>query len=384
VPADKLHITLAGRELVVEAGTTAGDAIDDKSAVAVRGGSLRDLAYPLADGDAVEPVAAASYDGLMIMRHSAAHVLAQAVQELFPDAKLGIGPPVENGFYYDFDVRQPFSPEDLKAIEQKMRQIVRQGQRFRRRVVSEEAAMAELAGQHQPELILFSATYDSRDIAGRLSGKLGATLMANATDLLGPDYAQTQIFGGTQIVDVTLSGPDPKLVITRPKSFEPSPSGGGAATVVQVDVAVPDEAKTSRRVERHEQAASGPKLEAAKVVVAGGRGLQDASNFKLLEELARAIPGAAVGASRAIVDSGWVPYALQVGQTGKTVSPEVYIAVGISGATQHLVGMKNSKRIIAVNKDKDAPIFQYADLGIVGDALKVIPQIIEAINATKG
>jgi electron transfer flavoprotein alpha subunit len=245
-------------------------------------------------------------------------------------------------------------------------------------------ALAELAGQHQPELILFSATYDSRDIAGRLSGKLGATLMANATDLLGPDYAQTQIFGGTQIVDVTLSGPDPKLVITRPKSFEPSPSGGGAATVVQVDVAVPDEAKTCRRVERHEQAASGPKLEAAKVVVAGGRGLQDASNFKLLEELARAIPGAAVGASRAIVDSGWVPYALQVGQTGKTVSPEVYIAVGISGATQHLVGMKNSKRIIAVNKDKDAPIFQYADLGIVGDALKVIPQIIEAINATKG
>ena len=155
MPADKLHITLAGRELVVEAGTTAGDAIDDKSAVAARvGGSLRDLAYPLADGDAVEPVAAASDDGLMIMRHSAAHVLAQAVQELFPDAKLGIGPPVENGFYYDFDVRQPFSPEDLRAIEQKMRQIVRQGQRFQRRVVSEEAARAELAGQpYKLELI---------------------------------------------------------------------------------------------------------------------------------------------------------------------------------------------------------------------------------------
>jgi len=148
VPADKLHITLAGRELVVEAGTTAGGAIDDRMAVAARvNGSLRDLACPLADGDAVEPVAAASDDGLMIMRHSAAHVLAQAVQELFPDARLGIGPPIENGFYYDFDVREPFGPGDLKAIEQKMRQIVRQGQRFQRRVVSEEAARAELAGE---------------------------------------------------------------------------------------------------------------------------------------------------------------------------------------------------------------------------------------------
>jgi threonyl-tRNA synthetase len=146
VPADKLHVTLAGRELVVEAGTTAGGAIGDEQAIAARvSGQLRDLAHPLADGDAVEAVAAASDDGLAIMRHSAAHVLAQAVQELFPDAKLGIGPPVENGFYYDFDVRQPFSPEDLKAIEQKMRQIVRQGQRFRRRVVSEDAARAELA-----------------------------------------------------------------------------------------------------------------------------------------------------------------------------------------------------------------------------------------------
>jgi threonyl-tRNA synthetase len=146
VPADKLHVTLAGRELVVEAGTTAGGAIGDEPAIAARvSGQLRDLAHPLADGDAVEAVAAASDDGLAIMRHSAAHVLAQAVQELFPDAKLGIGPPVENGFYYDFDVRQPFSPEDLKAIEQKMRQIVRQGQRFRRRVVSEDAARAELA-----------------------------------------------------------------------------------------------------------------------------------------------------------------------------------------------------------------------------------------------
>jgi electron transfer flavoprotein alpha subunit len=119
------------------------------------------------------------------------------------------------------------------------------------------------------------------------------------------------------------------------------------------------------------------------VVIAGGRGLQDPANFRLLEELAEAIGNAAVGATRAVVDAGWVPYALQIGQTGKTVSPEVYIAVGISGATQHLVGMKGSRRIIAINKDRDAPIFQYADLGIVGDALKVLPQLTEAIRARR-
>jgi electron transfer flavoprotein alpha subunit len=245
-------------------------------------------------------------------------------------------------------------------------------------------ALHELVNEHQPELIMFSATYDSRDVAGRLQAMSGSTLMANATDVLGTDYAQTQILGGTQIVDVTLSGPDPKLVIVRPKSFAAEPSGGGAANVVAVDVQVPEDLKKCRRVERHEQAATGPKMEEAKVIIAGGRGLQDPANFKLLEELAGAIGGAAVGASRAVVDSGWVPYAMQIGQTGKTVSPEVYIAVGISGAIQHLVGMKTSKRIIAFNKDKDAPIFQYADLGVVGDALKVIPQVTEAIRARKG
>jgi threonyl-tRNA synthetase len=157
VPADKLQITLAGREHVVEAGTTAGQALaheihngtpPDQAVVAARvNGELRDLARPLADSDAVEPVTIDSPDGLAIMRHSAAHVLAQAVQDLFPEAKLGIGPPIENGFYYDFDVPSAFGPEDLKAIEQKMRQLVKQGQLFSRRVVTDPEARAELAGE---------------------------------------------------------------------------------------------------------------------------------------------------------------------------------------------------------------------------------------------
>ena len=163
VSAQQLHITLAGREHVVDAGTTAGDALQPggpaagprSTVIAARvNGELRDLAVPLAEGDAVEPVEVGSDDGRSIMRHSTAHVMAQAVQELFPEAKLGIGPPIENGFYYDFDVAAPFGPEDLKAIEQRMRQIVKQGQRFSRREVSDEQARKELAGEpYKLELI---------------------------------------------------------------------------------------------------------------------------------------------------------------------------------------------------------------------------------------
>jgi electron transfer flavoprotein alpha subunit len=242
-------------------------------------------------------------------------------------------------------------------------------------------ALHQLQQQHSPDLILFSMTYDSRDIAGRLSAKTGSPLMSNVTDILGPTKARTAIFGGTTFVDVELQSP--ALLVVRPKSFVAEPSGG-QAEVTPVDVEIPDSAKKAKRVERHEEEASGPKLEEAPVIIAGGRGLQGADNFRLLEELAAAIGNAAVGATRAVVDAGWVPYSMQIGQTGKTVKPGVYIAVGISGATQHIVGMKGAKKIIAINKDEDAPIFQIADLGIVGDALKILPQVTEEVKARKG
>jgi electron transfer flavoprotein alpha subunit len=242
-------------------------------------------------------------------------------------------------------------------------------------------AIAELAGDNPPDLIIFATNYDSRDIAGRLSAKLDATLVGNVVDLPAANVARTAIFGGSMFVDTELKGTT-SIVLVRPKSFAPEPSGG-EATVIPVEAEISDDLKRSKRLERHEEQASGPKLEDAPVVISGGRGLQEPDNFKLLDDLAAAIGNTAVGATRAVVDSGWVPYAYQIGQTGKTVKPSVYLAFGISGATQHIVGMKGSKKIIAINKDEEAPIFGLADLGIVGDALKILPQLIEEVKKRK-
>jgi len=244
-------------------------------------------------------------------------------------------------------------------------------------------ALHTLIQEHAPDLILFATTYASRDVAGRLQAKTGTALMSNAIDVTATDRARTQIAGGTLFVDVDLEGRAPKLVLVRPKSFA-AEAVGGTAELVPVDVEVPDALRTARRVERHEESASGPKLEEAKVVISGGRGLQDASNFALLDQLAGVLGNAAVGASRAVVDAGWVPYSYQVGQTGKTVKPDVYIAVGISGALQHVVGMKGAKRIVAINKDPDAPIFRLADLGVVADALQFLPALIDEVRSRKG
>lgn len=244
--------------------------------------------------------------------------------------------------------------------------------------------LTDLIVEHDPQVILFSTSYDARDVAGHLQAKLGVTLMANASGVAGEDQASADIQGGQKIAHVQLDGESPRLVLVRPKSVVAEPNGGDAAAVEAIAVDVPDELKKVKIVERHEEAASGPRLEQAKVVVAGGRGLKESSNFALLDALAAAIGDTAVGASRAAVDSGWVPYSYQIGQTGKTVAPEVYIAVGISGAIQHLVGMKPAKRVVAINKDADAPIFQFADLGVVGDLFQIVPALTEEVAKRKG
>jgi electron transfer flavoprotein alpha subunit len=243
------------------------------------------------------------------------------------------------------------------------------------------AAAVEAGGG--PDAILFPATYDGRDIAGRLSVKLDRPVLTNVVGLTAADgglVSQHAIFGGSQMLSARFTGEGPQIFVVRAKSFAAEPSGGSPAAVVAAPV--PDTGATSaaKIVARHVEERTGPKLDEANVVVSGGRGLGEKDQYALIEELATLLHGAA-GASRAIVDAGWVPYSHQVGQTGKTVKPTVYVACGISGATQHLVGMKNSKNIVAINKDQDAPIFSVADLGIVGDVHKVLPQLIEALKS---
>ncbi|MDH3499043.1 MAG: electron transfer flavoprotein subunit alpha/FixB family protein, partial [Acidimicrobiia bacterium] len=242
------------------------------------------------------------------------------------------------------------------------------------------AAIAELAAEHNPDLILFALTYTDRDVAGRLSARLGKTVISNVTDISVTDGVTTtnEIFGGTTLVQTNFSEGAPYLVIARPKSFTPEPMGGSAPAVT--DVALPDTGRSAsaRVAEQIAEKAEGPQLEDAAVIVSGGRGLGDAEKYALVEAVAEPLR-AATGATRAIVDAGWVPYAKQVGQTGKTVKPDVYIACGVSGAMQHLVGMKDSKVIIAINKDPEAPIFSVADLGVVGDVHKVLPKLAEEL-----
>ena len=245
------------------------------------------------------------------------------------------------------------------------------------------AALAALvASVGAPDAIFIPTSYDGRDIAGRLSARLDRPILTNVTGLSDDGGLVTEhpIFGGTQTVKARFTGDGPGLFIIRAKSFAAEASGGAAASVVAAPAGDVGSTGTATIAATHVEERVGPKLEEAAVVVSGGRGLGEADKYALIEEIAKLLKGAA-GASRAIVDAGWVPYSHQVGQTGKTVKPTVYIACGISGATQHMVGMKGSKNIVAINKDPDAPIFQIADFGIVGDVHKVLPALIAALKA---
>jgi electron transfer flavoprotein alpha subunit len=245
------------------------------------------------------------------------------------------------------------------------------------------AAIAAAVPTAAPDAIVFGTSYMARDVVGRLSVKLDRTVLTNGVDLAldGDQLAVTEpVFGGTTNVVTKFTGQGPALVLIRPKSFAAEESGGGPATVAALDVPDVGASAGARITERHVEEREGPQLEDAEIVVSGGRGLGEAEKYSMIEQLAKLLGGAA-GASRAIVDAGWVPYSHQVGQTGKVVKPNVYIAAGISGATQHMVGMKGSKNIIAINKDAEAPIFSISDLGIIGDVNKVIPALIEALKA---
>jgi electron transfer flavoprotein alpha subunit len=246
------------------------------------------------------------------------------------------------------------------------------------------ATMEALVKKSPPDLILFGFSYDSREVAGRLAAALGVGMVSNAMDVAasgGGFTASVPYFGGAKVATMKVLH-KPGIVLLRPKSVEAA-EAGGTAQVEKIEAVTGDLSRAAKIVERVVEAGEKVKLEEATIVVSGGRGMQGPENFPLLEQLADAL-GAAVGASRAVVDAGWVPYSMQVGQTGKSVRPTVYIACGISGAMQHTVGMKNSKYIVAINKDAEAPILKMADLGVVGDALKLVPKLTEAVKARKG
>jgi electron transfer flavoprotein alpha subunit len=245
------------------------------------------------------------------------------------------------------------------------------------------AALASAAAGTEPVAVLVGTSLESREAAARLAIRLGGAYLSDAVGVSSDDgiTVTQQAFGGAYTV-VSAAGRGIPIISLRPHSVEGS-APAGAGTLSALDISG-DTAPTSRITARHEQAekSSRPDLQAAEVVVSGGRGLGSAERFALVEQLADAF-GAAVGASRAAVDAGYVPQSYQVGQTGVTVSPNLYIAVGISGAIQHKAGMQTAKTIVAINKDADAPIFEVADFGIVGDLFTVVPQLIEAVSARK-
>ncbi len=240
--------------------------------------------------------------------------------------------------------------------------------------------LAKLAQDKGAAAVLVSATAENKEIAGRTAVKLGSGVLTDVVDVNAEVVAEHSIFGGATITHARVRTGVP-VVAVRPNSV-PAEAASGAAAEEQVSVEVSDAARTAKVVERvNEEQGERPELTEAAIVVSGGRGV-GSDDFSVVENLADSL-GAAVGASRAAVDSGWYPNQFQVGQTGKTVSPNLYVALGISGAIQHRAGMQTAKNIVAINKDPEAPIFELADYGVVGDLHAVAPQLTEEINKRK-
>lgn len=248
-------------------------------------------------------------------------------------------------------------------------------------VAPKATVLAELVKRVQPAAVLLASAQEGKEIAARLAVKLENGILTDVVGLDADGTATQVAFAGSTIVKAKVTKGLP-LVTVRPNSVTPAPAAATPA-IEQLTVSVTDTDKLATVVERvAEQKGSRPELTEAGVVVSGGRGVGNADNFKLVEELADLL-GGAVGASRAAVDSGFYPHQFQVGQTGKTVSPQLYVALGISGAIQHRAGMQTSKTIVAVNKDGEAPIFELADFGVVGDLFKIVPQAAEEIRKRK-
>jgi electron transfer flavoprotein alpha subunit len=244
-------------------------------------------------------------------------------------------------------------------------------------------ALETLLGDEQFDAVLFASSVLSADIAAALAARLDAGLNYDLTDLAVEDgklVGKRPALGDSVYADVGWTS-EPRLALIRSGTFEPKEVGGNAE-VAAFESRFQDFSLAATMVEQAHEESEGPSIEDADVIVAAGRGLGDPDKFGLVEELAKAL-GGAVAATRAVVDAGWYPYSTQVGQTGKAVSPKLYVAVGISGAIQHKVGMQSSGLIVAINKDPNAPIFEYADLGVVGDLHEIVPRLTELIRARK-